>query len=249
MPFDFSGKKILVTGAGGGIGRELAKAIANAGGEVYALGRTKENIESLAGEVNNVHPILADLSDWESTRKVLNELEVMDGVVNNAAIFRPFCDSLSIEKERLVETLNINLMGAINVTQVTAKKMINAGRKGSIVNVSSIAGVQAHKYHMDYCVSKAALDMVTKQFALEIGPHNIRVNSVNPTWVWTEGVKESMRDNPEFYDRAQSIIPLGRFCELNEAVDPILYLLSEHSSMVNGTVNPVDGGLLSNIPI
>ena len=102
---------------------------------------------------------------------------------------------------------------------------------------------------MNFCVSKAALDMVTKQFALEIGPHNIRVNSVNLNWVWTEGVKESVRGYPEFYDRAQLIIWMGRFCELNEAVDPILYLLSEHSSMVNGTVYPVDGGLLSNIPV
>ena len=136
MAFDFSGKKILVTGAGGGIGRELVKAIVKAKGEVYALGRTKENIESLANEVSNVHPILVDLSDWEATRKVLEELGTMDGVVNNAAVFCSSGEALSMKKEILIETLNVNLMGAINVTQVTAKKMIDSGKKGSIVNVS-----------------------------------------------------------------------------------------------------------------
>ena len=129
MAFDFSGKKILVTGAGGGIGRELVKAIVNAKGEVYALGRTKENIESLANEVSNVHPILADLSDWEASRKVLEELGTMDGVVNNAAVFCSSGEALSMKKEILIETLNVNLMGAINVTQVTAKKMIDSGKK------------------------------------------------------------------------------------------------------------------------
>ena len=113
----------------------------------------------------------------------------------------------------------------------------------------SIAGVQAFKNRLNYCVPKAALDMVTKQFALELGPHNIRVNSVSPTWVWTEGVKREVEEHPDFYNRAKSIIPLNRFCELNEAVEPILYLLSDYSSMVNGAVHFVDGGQLSNIPV
>ena len=137
MAFDFSGKKILVTGAGKGIGRELVKAIVQAKGEVYAIGRTKENIESLAEEVSNVHPMLVDLSAWEATKNVLEQLEAMDGVVNNAAIFNQSpCEALNMGKDRLVETLNINLLGVINVIQVTAKKMIECGRKGSIVNVS-----------------------------------------------------------------------------------------------------------------
>ena len=102
---------------------------------------------------------------------------------------------------------------------------------------------------MDYNVSKAALDMVTKQFALELGPHQIRVNSVNPTWVWVDRVKEEMETYPDRFVAAKSLIPMGRFCELREAVDPIMYLLSEHSSMVTGTTNLVDGGMMSHIAV
>ena len=102
---------------------------------------------------------------------------------------------------------------------------------------------------MDNCVSKAALDMVTKQFALELGPHSIRVNSVSPTWLWTEGVKRSAEEYPELYERAHLITPMNRFCELNEVVEPILYMLSDYSSMVSGTIHLVDGGLLSHIPV
>lgn len=115
--------------------------------------------------------------------------------------------------------------------------------------IFSIAGVRPIKHLLDYNVSKAALDMVTKQFALELGPYQIRVNSVNPAWVWTEGVKETMKTHTEFKTKAMGLIPMGKFCDLHEVVEPIMYLLSDNSSMVNGAIQIVDGGLLSNIPV
>ena len=136
MPFDFNGKRILITGAGRGIGRETAKAVAKAGGEVYALGRTKETIDSLAEEVPNIHPVIVDLGDWVATRAALDELEVVDGVVNNAALFRSFTDTLEISKEMIDETMSVNVTAPINVIQNSAKKMIAAGKRGTIVNVS-----------------------------------------------------------------------------------------------------------------
>ena len=105
MSFDFAGKKILVTGAGRGIGRELTKAIVNAGGEVYALGRTKENIESLVQETTNVHPIIVDLHDWEATNRELEALEALDGVVNNAAAERTKSNALDCAKESIARIL------------------------------------------------------------------------------------------------------------------------------------------------
>ena len=136
MSFDFAGKKILVTGAGRGIGRELTKAIVNAGGEVYALGRTKENIESLARETTNIHAVIVDLHDWEATKRELVKLEALDGVVNNAGVTPSFSDALDVTKESIENVLSVQLMAPINVIQVTAKKMIEAGKQGSIVNVS-----------------------------------------------------------------------------------------------------------------
>ena len=102
---------------------------------------------------------------------------------------------------------------------------------------------------LDSNVPKAGLDMVTKQFALELGPHQIRVNSVNPTWILTKAVKEYLIEHPEKEEQLKSTIPLGRIVEVKDVVEPIMYLLSDHSSMVSGTAHVVDGGLLSNIPV
>ena len=140
MPFCFIGKKALITGAGSGLGRELAKAMVKAGAEVYALGRRKEPIASLANECSNVHPIVQDLGDWKGTRAVLDELEVMDCVVNNAMLRKPQgvagMDSTDVSESMLEEAFRVNLMAPINVIQATSKKMISAGKHGAIVNVS-----------------------------------------------------------------------------------------------------------------
>ena len=136
MPFDFTGKKILVTGAGRGIGRELTRAIVNAGGEVYALGRTKENIVSLSRELDKVHPIVVDLKDWDRTKEELDKVEALDGVVNNAAELETWVAALDVKEDILKNAMNVNVMAPINVIQATAKKMIAAGKRGSIVNVS-----------------------------------------------------------------------------------------------------------------
>lgn len=138
MPFDFTGKKILITGAGRGLGRDLAKAIVDAGGEVFAVARNKDNLDSLVLESDRIHAILADLSDWDRTRSELEKLEVLDGVVNNAAVSPPEQSSLELPKAVIEHTLSVNVMAAINVIQVTGKKMVEAKKKGSIVNVSRL---------------------------------------------------------------------------------------------------------------
>ena len=137
MAFDFTGKKILITGAGRGIGRALALEIAAAGGEVYALSRTKETLDTLSAESKRIHPIVADLSDWDKTRELVDELEVMDGVVNNAAYLIPsFKEAFDYSKEDLEQAFQVNILGAINIIQSTGKKMVASGKGGSIVNIS-----------------------------------------------------------------------------------------------------------------
>ena len=135
----FVGKNFLVTGASRGIGRALAKELSKSGGKVYALGRTKELLESLAQETSNIHPVVADLSDWELTRKILDKLDCFDGVVNNAALTTEHLgavNSLDCPKEWLESACHTNILAAINVTQSTASKMIERGKGGSIVNIS-----------------------------------------------------------------------------------------------------------------
>ena len=135
MAFDFTGKKILITGAGNGIGRHLAFEIAAAGGEVYALSKTKETLDTLSAESNRIHPIVADLGDWDKTRELVDELEVLDGVVNNAATATRN-NALDSSKKELEKCLHVNVLAAINIIQSTGKKMAATGHGGSIVNVS-----------------------------------------------------------------------------------------------------------------
>ena len=139
MNFDFTGKKYLVTGAGRGIGRTLAKEISKAGGEVFALSRTKETLDSLVQECDRIHPIVADVSDWDRTREIVEKLDVFDGVVNNAA-FDPktvgMAGAMECSRAMYETALNTNTLAAVNIIQITGQKMIERGKGGSIVNVS-----------------------------------------------------------------------------------------------------------------
>ena len=139
MNFDFTGKKYLVTGAGRGIGRTLAKEISKAGGEVFALSRTKETLDSLVQECDRIHPIVADVSDWDRTREIVGKLDVFDGVVNNAA-FDPktvgMAGAMECSRAMYETALNTNTLAAVNIIQITGQKMIERGKGGSIVNVS-----------------------------------------------------------------------------------------------------------------
>ena len=114
--------------------------------------------------------------------------------------------------------------------------------------VFSMLGIRPLKDALHYDMTKAALDMVTKQFAVELGCHQIRVNSVNPTFVDTERIRDVMKDAPEFERLIKQHTPMGRLCDIQECIDPVMYLLSDHSTMVTGTYNVVDGGLLSSLP-
>ncbi|XP_047613544.1 L-xylulose reductase isoform X2 [Phacochoerus africanus] len=128
--------------------------------------------------------------------------------------------------------------------QVVARGLIARGAPGSIVNVSSQASQRALPNHSVYCSTKGALDMLTKMMALELGPHKIRVNAVNPTVVMTSMGRANW-SNPQKAKAMLDRIPLGRFAEVEHVVDAILFLLSDRSSMTTGSTLPVDGGCLA----
>ncbi|XP_053406582.1 L-xylulose reductase-like [Mercenaria mercenaria] len=249
MPFDFRGKKVLETGAGKGIGLTLAIALSHDGCKVYALSRTKSTLDALVEECPGIIPTEADLCNWDDTREKLEKLEVLDGLVNNAGIDGHDYTALECPKEFLCKLLDNNLLSAINCSQVVAKKMIEAKIKGSIVNISSIAGLASFPNGLPYNVSKAGMDMATKQFALELGPHGIRVNSVNPALVRTPMMQDLIEKGLPMESLCIERCPMDRIIEVHEVVDPILYLLSDHSSMVTRQTHVVDGGILSNITV
>lgn len=135
-------------------------------------------------------------------------------------------------------TLNVNLKAVFNVTQTL---LTNIRDGGSIVNVSSIAGMRGFANHAIYSASKAGVDALTRSFALELGPRKIRVNSVNPTVVLTAMSIPNWSD-PVKAESIKCRIPLHRFAELDEVSEPIIYLLSNKSAFINGHLIPIEGG-------
>jgi NAD(P)-dependent dehydrogenase (short-subunit alcohol dehydrogenase family) len=239
--FDFKQKRVLVTGAGKGIGREIARMLHRFNAQVVALSRTEKDLQSLKEEIA-CDAIVAELADPDSARRAAEQAGKIDLLVNNAAIaiLEPF---LETTVEAWDKTMAVNLRAVMIVSQVVAKQMIERGVAGSIVNVSSMASFQALHAHAAYCASKAGLDQLTAVMAVELGKHSIRVNSVNPTVVLTEMGKRAWSD-PAKGGPMLARIPLGRFAECEDIASVVCFLLTEGAAMLNGLALRIDGGFL-----
>lgn len=240
----FKDKKVLVTGAGRGIGRVLCAHLVGHGAEVYALSKTEENLASLKKEFSNIHCVCVDLCDMENMKKSIQKLpDDITLLVNNAG-YANIQSFLDVTEEAFDKTMDVNVKSVLFLSQIMAKKMISNGKGGSIVNVSSQASLRALPSHATYCASKGALDLLTKSMALELGPHQIRVNAVNPTVVMTDMGRQAW-EKPEKGQPMLNRIPQGKFAEVEDVVRPILFLLSNQSDMINGIQLPIDGGFLA----
>ncbi len=240
--FDFRQRRVLVTGAGKGIGREIASMLNLFNAQVVALSRTEKDLQSLQEEIG-CQTIVADLADPHSARQAAEQAGEIDLLVNNAAIsiLEPF---LKTSVEAWDKTMAINLRAVMIVSQVVVKQMIERGIAGSIVNVSSMASFQALPDHAAYCASKAGLDQLTAVMAVELGQHGIRVNSVNPTVVLTEMGKRAWSD-PVKGGPMLARIPLRRFAECEDVASVVCFLLTGGAAMLNGLALHIDGGFLA----
>ncbi|XP_051015266.1 carbonyl reductase [NADPH] 2-like [Acomys russatus] len=266
MKLNFSGLRALVTGAGKafwsapthcwqqqplppphslptGIGRSTAKALHASGAKVVAVTRTNADLVSLAKECPGIEPVCVDLGDWEATEKALGGIGPVDLLVNNAGVVlvQPF---ISSTKEAFDRSFNVNVRAVLQVSQMVARDMINRGVAGSIVNVSSIVAHVTFPGLTTYCSTKGAITMLTKAMAMELGPHKIRVNSVNPTVVLTDMGKK-VSANPEFARKLKERHPLRKFAEVEDVVNSILFLLSDRSASTSGSGILVDAGYLA----
>lgn len=242
MDIRFDGKRILVTGAGKGIGRDIARLLAACGAQVVALSRTQADLDSLAGEVN-CETITVDIGDANQARSAAAQAGVVHMLVNNAGISIPE-SFLDTSPDSFDQTMAVNVRGSMIVSQVVARGMIDRGLGGAIVNVSSQASQASLADHTAYCASKGALDQLTRVMALELGPHNIRVNAVNPTVTMTPMGKMAWSD-PARSGPMLAKIPLGRFADPIDVAHAVAFLLSEQADMIHGATLPVDGGFLS----
>ncbi|GAB6022516.1 hypothetical protein CHUAL_006623 [Chamberlinius hualienensis] len=248
MEKSFEGKRALVTGAGQGIGKAVTLRLLQYKAEVIAVVRDATNLQAFKNEIGNLGQKLeivsVDISDWNATRRALEAIKKpIDLLVNNAGVtvVKPFLEHTESDIDFVA---SVNLKAPINVAQVVAKGMIERGSGGAIVNVSSNASFTGLLNHTIYCGTKAGLDGVTRVMANELGRHNIRVNSVNPTVVMTDMGRKAWGD-PVVAAPLLNRIPLGRFVEVDEVVNTIVFLLSDSASIINGVSFPVDGGLLA----
>lgn len=238
----FDGKRALVTGAGKGIGREIAILLSNCGADVVALSRTKTDLDSLSEETG-CETLTCDLANAEQAARAAEAAGAIDLLVNNAGISIPQA-FLEASPEAFDQTIAVNVRSAFIVSQIVARGMIIRGEGGAIVNLSSQASMVALKDHASYCASKGALDQLTRVMALELGPYQIRVNSINPTVTMTPMGKMAWSD-PAKSGPMLSSIPLGRFARPIDVAYATAFLLSDSSDMISGVMLPVDGGFLA----
>jgi len=242
------GRVALVTGAGRGIGRGISVALADAGAEVWLLARSSADLEETAAEIRvrggRAQSCACDVTDAAALKRTVAALPSLDVMVNNAGtnIPEPFVE---VSEEHLDRLLGLNVRAAFLAAQAAAKKMLEApdrrARGAAIVNMSSQMGHIGAPNRTVYCLTKHALEGLTKAMAVELAAHNIRVNSVAPTFVETP-MTRPMFERAEFRNWVQERIPLGRIGQPEDVAAAVVFLASPAASLITGTSLLVDGG-------
>lgn len=242
------GRTALVTGAGRGIGRVLARGLAEAGADIVALSRTRDEIETLAEEVRALgraaSTVVCDVTDGDAVRAAIDGLPTLDILVNNAGrnIPEPF---LEVKEDSLDKLLTLNVRAAFLVAQAAARRMLrDADRKargGAIVHISSQLGHVSLIDRSVYTLTKHAVEGLNKAMASELATAGIRVNAVAPTWVETPMTGPALAD-PAFRDFILSCIPMGHLAQMRDITGAVVFLCSPAAAMITGTSLLVDGG-------
>lgn len=247
--FDLSGKTALVTGASGALGSAFAKALARSGAKVALAGRRQAALTELAAEIQDFggesYPVAFDVLDQASIIRAFDQIETNLGLVDVAV-----CNAgIAITKKAMDlslsdwdQVLGTNLTGCWLVAQESAKRLSQAQKSGSIINISSILGYRVAGAVMPYSVAKAGLEQLTKSLALEWARHNIRVNAIAPGYIKTP-------INADFFttDAGHAIIkrvPMRRLGQVDDLLAPLLLLASDASAFMTGSSIVVDGGHL-----
>lgn len=240
MNTNLSGKTALITGAGRGIGRAIAVALHAEGANVIAAARTEAELDALRADLGDrVDCWVEDVTSDGFVRRV-EALPTLDILVNNAGANRPepFPD---VSDENLDAILNLNVRAIFRTARATARVMLKAKTEGSIIHMSSQMGHVGSPNRTVYCMTKHAVEGLTKAMAVELAPNGIRVNSIAPTFIETTMTKPMM-EKPGFREFIDRMIPLGRTGATEDIANAVLYLASPASGMVTGHSLVIDGG-------
>ncbi|MGB5165870.1 MAG: SDR family oxidoreductase [Woeseiaceae bacterium] len=240
MSQSLAGQVAVVTGAGRGIGRGCAEALADAGARVVAVARSAEQLAEVTAHASGrIDAWALDVTGDEFVDR-LQALEGLSILVNNAGGNRPQ-PFVEVDDESLDFVLDLNVRAAFRTARAAAQNMLANEVRGSIVHMSSQMGHVGSPRRTVYCMSKHAIEGLSKAMAVELAPHGIRVNTVAPTFVETPLTKP-MLDDPEFRDFVFGMIPLGELATVEDVVAAVMFLVSPSSARVTGHSLRVDGG-------
>ena len=249
--FSLEGKCGIVTGSVSGIGKAVARGLAEAGGKVVIadvrFDELKETADEITSEGHSVIPVAVDMRSMDSIRNLVdttvNTFGRIDFLFNNAGVLhREPCEEL--KKEAWDEVMQVNLSGPFFLAQTVAKVMIEKETKGKIVNTSSLMAVLGGRSIPAYTATKGALAQVTKAMCNDWGKYGIRVNAIGPGYVKTE-MTDSLQKDKERFTEIESRIPLGRWAEPEDFAGPAVFLASDASDYITGQVIFIDGGYLA----
>lgn len=238
------GRRALVTGAGRGIGLAAAAALADAGAAVTLAARTAAEIEAGARAITEAggtaEALVLDVSDLDAVRGAIAAAEPFDILFNNAGTNRPrpFTEVTVDDYDAI---MGLNVRAAFFLAQAVAKRLVEAGRPGSIINVSSQMGHVGGAGRSVYCASKFAIEGLSKVMAIELGAHGIRVNTLCPTFIETPLTRPFLAD-PAFRERVLGKIVLGRLGRVEDLMGAVVFLASDAAALITGSALMVDGG-------
>jgi NAD(P)-dependent dehydrogenase (short-subunit alcohol dehydrogenase family) len=242
--FRLDGRSALVTGASRGIGLGLAVALAEAGAHVICAARGREALDALVAALRaagfSAEAMVLDIGDVAATTAAISALQNLHVFVNSAGLAR-HAPALNTTSNDFDAVMNINLRAAYFASAGAAKAMIARGQGGSIINVSSQMGHVGGVDRTVYAASKHAIEGMTKAMAIEWGQHNIRVNTIGPTFIRTE-LTASTFANPERLAWIKSKIKLDRIGEVEDIMGAVVFLASDAAALITGTSLLIDGG-------
>lgn len=238
------GQRALITGASRGIGMGAAVALADAGAHVVLMARSSAELLEVVNEIQqrggSAEALSMDVTDVDSVKQEIGKQAVFDILVNNAGANRPGPLSAAAEAD-FDHVMDLNVRATYFLTQAVTQKMIERGEGGVVLNTSSQMGHVGGIDRSIYCASKFAVEGMTKALAIELGPHNIRVNTICPTFISTPLTAATLAD-PERVAWIESKIKLGRIGEIEDIMGAVVFLSSPAASLITGTSLLIDGG-------